>query len=96
MSSHYINFITSLHSCTGEGDKMENTKTKQARKNHYGLRYRQFTKGKVKVVHMKAKDEKIPNNEYFIPHFPSTGDVQPLPEKQGFCTHSSCLRRQTL
>lgn len=31
MPSHYI-IITSLYSCTGEGNKMENTKTKQASK----------------------------------------------------------------
>lgn len=40
-------------------------KPNEQAKNHYGLRYRQFTKAKVKVVHMKGRDEKNPQQWIF-------------------------------
>jgi len=33
-------------------------------------------------------------NKRFTPFFPSAGDVQPLPMKEGFSTLGGCSRRQ--
>jgi len=33
-------------------------------------------------------------NKRFIFHFPSAGDVQPPPRKEGFSIYSDCSRRQ--
>lgn len=96
MPSHYIFVIASLHSCTEIGNKVENTKTNKASKKIImGWDIGSLLKQKWRLCTWKEGMKKIPNNEYFIPHFSSTGDIQPLPGKQIFGTHSSCLRRQT-